>query len=197
MPAIANAGSFASTGARGERVGGVAAEMSLPHAPDVDRRLAQRARALGAGDDDREAAVRHQAAVEEVERLHDPARGAVVVERERLGRAAGRRVQVRPAALRDGDRAELILRRAVDGACAGSRPARTSRSRRRSRRPAPSRARSRRPRRSSCARPCGDGGFSGASEKTQATVCTARRRSPARRAGSSRTRWRRRGSWWR
>ena len=83
MPAIAKAVSLASGGARGERLGRVAAGMSLPHAPDVDRRLlADRARARR-GDDDREAAVRDQAAVEQVEGLHHPARAVVVLDGHR------------------------------------------------------------------------------------------------------------------
>ena len=94
----------------------------------------------------------------------------VVVERERLVVELGLRVQVRPATLRDGDRRPADPAWCRRRACDGARPARTSRSRRRSRRPLPSRARSRRPRRSTSRTPSGAGGFSGASEKTQATV---------------------------
>src|SRR5881628_2159818 len=71
-------------GARGERVRGVAAQVPLRHAADVDRGLPRIARPLAAGHDDGEAAVRDQAAVEEMERLDDPARAVVVLERERL-----------------------------------------------------------------------------------------------------------------
>ena len=92
----------------------VVAGSGLAEAEQVHRRLAQVARALGRGDDDGDGAVRDQAAVEQVQRLDDPARRVVVVERHRPAVHLRVRVQLRPRALADRDRAELIVRRAVE-----------------------------------------------------------------------------------
>jgi hypothetical protein len=160
-----------------------------------DGRPAQVACALRARDDDTEPAVRHQAAVVEVERLHDPARRVVVLERERLFAELRLRVQVGPLPLRDGDGAEVVLRRPVavhvalrdegvhrvDAEEAVGRPSR-GRSRRR--------CRSTRARRSDAA--------ASAWRRRTRTRRSARARATARpRAGSSRRPSRRRGSCWR
>ena len=92
----------------------VVAGPGLAEAEQVDRRLAQVARALGRGDDHGDGAVGDQAAVEQVQRLDDPARRVVVVEGHRLAVHLRVRVQLRPRALADRDRPELVVRRAVE-----------------------------------------------------------------------------------
>jgi hypothetical protein len=84
----------------------------LAEAAQVDRRLAQVARTLRRGDDDRDAAVGHQAAIEEMQRLDHPARRVVVVERHRLAQLRAR-VHLRPRPLADRDRPQLVVGRPV------------------------------------------------------------------------------------
>ena len=69
-------------------------------------------RALGADDDDRAAGIGDEAAVEEVERVGDPARGEHVVDGDRVAHHR-LRVEGRPLAGGDGDLGELLVRGAV------------------------------------------------------------------------------------
>ena len=96
-------------GSRPDRAGSPGAHWPKPRR--YDRRLAQVARALGRRHDHRDAAVRHQAAVVEVQRLDDPARRVVVGDRHRRAHL-GARVLHRPLALPDRDRPELVVGRA-------------------------------------------------------------------------------------
>ena len=90
------------------------AGVPLTPAPDVHRRPAQACRPVRAGEHHRDAAVGDQAAVQQVQRLDDPPRGLVLADGERVAEL-GPRIAGRPPALRDGDRAELLARRAVAG----------------------------------------------------------------------------------
>ena len=82
-------------------------------AAQIGRRLREIARALGGGQDQRDAAVIDQAIVEQVQRLADEARGVIVGERERLAHH-GRRIERRVIAERLRHGAELVRRRAVE-----------------------------------------------------------------------------------
>jgi hypothetical protein len=90
------------------------AGMALPPAPDVHRRLGQPGGPLGAGHHHRHASVGDQAAVQQVQRLDDPARSLMVVQRDRLAEL-GQRVTRRPRPLRHRDRPELLAGRSVGG----------------------------------------------------------------------------------
>ena len=92
---------------------------ALAGAQDVDRLLREVLGALGAGEDERAAAVRDQAAHQDAERLGDHARLEHVVNRDRLleGRA---RVLGRPLALHHGDHRDLLFGDADRSSCSAA-----------------------------------------------------------------------------
>ncbi len=79
---------------------------------DHGRGLREVPGALERGDDERLSPVGLLAAVEQVERLDDPARRLVVLERDRLAVEPGRGIVGRVPPIRDGDAAEVLARRA-------------------------------------------------------------------------------------
>ena len=95
--------------ARASRV----ARMALAHAPHPHRRLRHLLRLVGRTDDHGHGPIRDEAAVQQVQRCHDPAGSVVLLEREGILHLRVR-VHGRPGALGDGDRAELVLGRAVE-----------------------------------------------------------------------------------
>ena len=62
---------------------------------------------LSRGDDDSDAAIGNQAAIEQVERLNDIARVQVILHRQRLAHLCPR-IHLRPLALRDGNRSQAV-----------------------------------------------------------------------------------------
>src|SRR5579872_7234752 len=99
--------------AREQRVHRIAARMSLAHPEQIYRRLLQILRALRRGDDHGASAVGHQTAIVQMERLGDPSRMMIVLQRHRLVVELRLGIAIGPLALLDRDRAELVLRRAV------------------------------------------------------------------------------------
>lgn len=83
-----------------------------PPAENVDRRLRQVAGTLGGGDDDGSTAVGDKAAVEQMQRIGDPARGLMIREGDRVAHLS-QGIHRGPVALGDCDRAELLTGGAV------------------------------------------------------------------------------------
>ena len=83
--------------------------MTLAHAENINRRTLERFRAFGGGHDYGQPAVGDQAAIEKIKRLDHPSRGIVIGHRHRRVMELRGGIEVGPIALRDRDRAELLL----------------------------------------------------------------------------------------